>query len=207
MKTVNELSVVRARKILGNYGEFGKYIKDGDISFMDNQQTEAGRVTDIEAGLKKHEIDTSAEVAKETLTSEKEINDANNQNKLDVVNAETQGNITLMEKQGELSGGTKALSEDSIKSIDTFAKSLNSVLKTHKSNPDGIEIISNEGNGSLKLNIPEGTKKTWWRDPIMYKILDSNALTDTEKISIITSLGWTDKDILDMYEIYPELDK
>lgn len=38
-ETKQKLAVVRARKILGNYGEFGQYINEGDISYMKPQRT------------------------------------------------------------------------------------------------------------------------------------------------------------------------
>jgi len=42
-ETKNKLAVVRTRKILGNYGDFGQYSNMGDIASMKPQQTEAGR--------------------------------------------------------------------------------------------------------------------------------------------------------------------
>lgn len=73
-ETANKLAVVRARKILGNYSEFGKYSNMGDISFVKPQQTEVGRQFDkqnetalktlgAETDLAKYEIDTNKSIA------------------------------------------------------------------------------------------------------------------------------------------------
>lgn len=217
-ETAQKLAAVRARKMLGNWTDFGQFANQGDVSSIKEQITEARRESEqnnatVLETLKEESANTKETLAaeermnQEALAAEERINNSKNQTELNKIDKETQAQKELLEFQNELSGGTKSLSEDSIKTIDTFAKSLNNVLKSHKSNPDGIEIISNEGNGSLKLNIPEGTSKSWWRDPIMYRIMDSNALTDDEKNAIIISLGWTDKDIIEMYDTYPELDK
>jgi len=56
-ETKNKLAVVRTRKILGNYGDFGQYSNMGDIASMKPQQTEAGRQFD-------EQIDASVEIAK-----------------------------------------------------------------------------------------------------------------------------------------------
>lgn len=77
-ETAKKLAVVRTRKILGNYGEFGKYSNIGDISSMTPQQTEAGRVADMnnatvlksletESADKRYEIDTTKEIAEKEM--------------------------------------------------------------------------------------------------------------------------------------------
>lgn len=73
-ETAKKLAVVRTRKILSNYGEFGKYSNMGDISSMKPQQTEVGRQFDkqnetalktlgAETDLAKYEIDTNKSIA------------------------------------------------------------------------------------------------------------------------------------------------
>jgi hypothetical protein len=45
--TKKKLAVIRAKKMLGNYGEYGQYIGQGDVAFMDNNiRTEAGKQFD-----------------------------------------------------------------------------------------------------------------------------------------------------------------
>ena len=83
-ETKKKLAVVRTRKILGNYGEFGKYSNVGDISSMTPQQTEAGR-----------EFDIQADISKQALTSEEKIAAANNQNTLDQIEANKNANLEL----------------------------------------------------------------------------------------------------------------
>lgn len=45
-KTANDLAVVRARKMWGDYAKYGQYLNDGDIAFMSNGRTEAGNQFD-----------------------------------------------------------------------------------------------------------------------------------------------------------------
>lgn len=85
-ETAKKLAVVRTRKILGNYGEFGKYSNIGDISSMTPQQTEVGR-----------QFDVQADISKQALTSEEKIAAANNQNALDQIEANKQATKELNE--------------------------------------------------------------------------------------------------------------
>ena len=90
-ETAKKLSVVRTRKILSNYGAFGKYANVGDIASMKPQQTEAGR-----------QFDVNNETALKTLTTEENINAANNQNTLAQIEAEKNAQIELNRTNKEL---------------------------------------------------------------------------------------------------------
>ena len=45
-KAAQDLAVVRTRKMLGNYEEYGQYLKEGDTAFMSGQRTEEGNQFD-----------------------------------------------------------------------------------------------------------------------------------------------------------------
>ncbi len=206
-ETAKKLAVVRAKKMLGNWKDFGQYAGTGDISYMSPQITEARRESEQNNATALKTLGMETDLANKELEIKKAISDSTLANEIEKIDAETDANIKLMEKQQELSGGSTKLTEEQIKSVETFAQYVNNAFKNNKNNPDGIALIEHEGRGSFKLNIPAGTQKSWWRDPVMYKIMDSDSLTDAEQSALIESLGWGEKDILEMYEKYPELDK
>lgn len=79
--TKKKLAVVRGKKALGNLNKYGQYLNQGDVAFMENGQiTEARR---------KAEADDAT--VRETLKSEQAIADASNQNALDQIKAQTEG--------------------------------------------------------------------------------------------------------------------
>ncbi len=82
----NAAAVARYYKIMGNYGLYGQY-DDGNYAVPGQQQTEAGRQFDKQDAL-----------ARETLKSEENINSSNNQNAIDQINAQTQGQKEIIEE-------------------------------------------------------------------------------------------------------------
>ena len=91
--TAKKLAVVRAKKILSNYGEFGKYANEGDISYMSQQETEARR-----------QFDKQDATTRESLKTEKEINDSTNATNLQITNSTNQTNerISAADNQNKL---------------------------------------------------------------------------------------------------------
>lgn len=89
--TAKKLAVVRAKKILSNYGEFGKYANEGDISYMSQQQTEAGRQFDKQDATTRESLKTEQNIAASNNATEQAIANAANQNALDQIIAQTQG--------------------------------------------------------------------------------------------------------------------
>lgn len=108
-ETANKLAVVRAKKILSNYGDFGKYANSGDISYMSPQETEAHR-----------QFDKNTEVALKSLATEKEINAANNQSALDQLNLAAGSDKLTVDKDGKVVVNTKSKSSDDDAEWDTF---------------------------------------------------------------------------------------
>lgn len=72
--TKKKLAVIRAKKMLGNYGEYGKYINQGDVAFMDgNQITEARRQFDKQDLLARDTLTTQSADNKYAIDVEREI--------------------------------------------------------------------------------------------------------------------------------------
>lgn len=72
--TKKKLAVVRAKKMLGNYGQFGQYANQGDVAFMTPQQTEAGRQFDKQDKLARDTLDIQSKDSKYAIDAEREIN-------------------------------------------------------------------------------------------------------------------------------------
>lgn len=95
--TAKKLAVVRAKKILSNYGEFGKYANEGDISYMSQQQTEAGRQFDKQDATTRESLKTEQNIAASNNATEQAIANAANQNALDQIAAQTQGQKEIID--------------------------------------------------------------------------------------------------------------
>lgn len=109
--TANKLAVVRAKKILGNYGEFGQYSNQGDTAYMKPQITEARRESEqndatvretvkTESADTRYGIDAEKEIAKEMNKTEKEINAANNATDLSLNSADNATALTIAQLSG-----------------------------------------------------------------------------------------------------------
>ena len=81
-ETAKKLSVVRTKKILSNYGEFGKYANEGDISSMTPQQTEAGRQFDEQNKTARETLKAESDLTKYEIDTKKAIEDNANATKL-----------------------------------------------------------------------------------------------------------------------------
>lgn len=77
-ETANKLAVVRAKKILSNYGEFGKYVKEGDISYMKPQITEARRESEQNDATVRESLKAETAIAQNELDAKERMNAANN---------------------------------------------------------------------------------------------------------------------------------
>ena len=92
----NAAATARYYKIMSDYGAYGQY-DDGNYIVPGQQETEARR-----------QFNEQAAISRESLKSEKEINDANNQNKLDQINTQTQGEKELLEFKNKLGANLTA---------------------------------------------------------------------------------------------------
>ena len=93
-ETAKKLSVVRTRKILGNYGKFGQYSNMGDISSMTPQQTEAGRQFD-------KQIDASLTLADKEAENALTLADKNAENAINQLITEGQIQKDILKTQAD----------------------------------------------------------------------------------------------------------
>lgn len=195
-ETAKKLSVVRTRKILGNYGDFGQYANMGDISSMKPQQTEAGRQFDKNDATVRETLKTESADTRYGIDAEKEINANKNQNALDQIKTQTEGEKDILKLTKELSetSGVTQLSEEGSEIFKQVSKNINESLKTHKSNPDGRELILWNGGTDYKLNLPDGHVAHWWATQILRPIFESS-LTANDAYALAKTLGFSDEDI------------
>lgn len=92
----NKYAILRGLKIFGNFNEHGKYLNEGDISYITPQYTEARR-----------QFDEQIAAADRALRAEQTENAAERQNRLDQINAQVQGEKELVRETAN-SGGTTA---------------------------------------------------------------------------------------------------
>ena len=177
-ETANKLAVVRAKKILSNYGEFGKYANSGDISYMSPQETEARRQFDKQDAL-----------ARETLSAEKDATTATLQNEIDKIKAETEGQKDILTHTSELQGNgvVTRLSEDAEKVAKQIQEKVNKISKEKY----GVDVIDYKGRGTYGFTLPKDHVTGWWDDVVLKEILES-PLTTAEKDILIEQLGFGD---------------
>lgn len=174
--TKKKLAVIRAKKMLGNYGEYGQYINQGDVAFMDgNQITEARR-----------ESEQNDATVRESLKAEVNVANANNQNELDKINAQKEAEAEILKLSKELSEGTAQLTDEQKKVMNTAVENINGLFKTHSSNTNGENILIKDADGKYRFN--PNVSKNAWDDLVVEQILANTALTDEEKATLIANL-------------------
>ena len=197
--TATKLAVVRGRKMLSNWKDFGKYSQEGDVSFISPQKT-ADYDTNLKqiASAENIALDgntKSLEQTKIESDTAKYQTDVTAQTELDKIDKETEANMKLMDKQAELSGNqTDKLSEEGAKTASTLMTTLNNQLKTHKHNPDGKDMILDLGNGVYSVQYPEGTSKNYFRYTIIPLIANSG-LSDADKWVLFDQFDITGEDL------------
>ena len=187
--TAQKLAAVRARKMLGNYGTFGQYANQGDVSAIKTKQTEAGR-----------QFDEQTKLAKETLTAEQNATNAGYQNEIDKINAEKEAEKEILKFTKELTDETTGytLTDEDKNMAELVIKNINSNLKTHTSNPDGRDLISYK-DGTVLLNLPTGHIPHWWATQVLKPIFQSN-LNAKACYTIARELGFSEEDISNVAE-------
>ena len=197
-ETAKKLAVVRTRKILGNYGEFGKYSNIGDISSMTPQQTEAGRQFDKNDATVRETLKTESADTRYGIDAEKQIAAANNQNALDQIKAQTEGEKDILKLTKELSenGGVLnyTLTDDEKNMTKLVVDQINDNLRGHSSNPDARDLIK-YNDGQLLLNLPEGHIPHWWATQILRPIFENDSLSANASYTIAKKLGFSEDDI------------
>ena len=192
--TAKKLAVVRGRKILSNYGQFGQYSNQGDISYMSPQITEAARKANLENETALKSLGIEADLSKYGI-------DANNKNALDQIYANTNAQKELLELETLLKGGnTSVFTSDQTKEVDKVVSQINEKLKSNaQSNPNGDDLINPAVNGKYSFS---GTSKAptvkawrWEIIPIVY----NSGLTAEEKGTLYTQLGLDWKEVEEVY--------
>ena len=84
-ETAQKLAVVRYKKIMGNYGEYGQYANTGDISSFKNEKTEAGRQFDKSMDYNYYATNVDYNKTADTNATQERMNTANNQNTIDQI--------------------------------------------------------------------------------------------------------------------------
>ena len=99
--TAKKLAVVRGRKLLSNYGVYGKYANAGDVSFMTPQQTEAGRQFDVNNKTVLESLKTEEKIATDNNQTNKEINSDKNASNERINNAQIEAEQNAKAQQAE----------------------------------------------------------------------------------------------------------
>lgn len=219
-ETKKKLAVVRAKKALGNYGVYGKYLKEGDVAFMDGGvKTEAA-----------DQFDKTMTYNYDVLKTEEDMNNANNQNAIDQI--VTSAKYGSSSKSGSTYTGklTAAQARDAIKSgiitEDTIA-AFNHHYGTDytvenppvigketepgapPANPltnEQVEEWANYFNGIRTEQYGEGFeilqptgdgkyKPTMDADYLILEIFGSDNLTEEQKEYLIKKFGITDEQV------------
>ena len=183
-ETAQKLAAVRARKMLGNYGEFGQYAGQGDVSSIKPQRTSTHALT--EQQIKSAETIAKEGNATNLALADKEANSAINQ-----INAQIQGEKDLLEFQSKLSSGNVKLSEEGADVFKQVSKNINeSIVSNYGSKyslPADYEIIQWNGGSDYKLNLPAGHVAEWWKTQIIRPIIESS-LSEDDQIAVLSSL-------------------
>lgn len=197
-ETAKKLAVVRARKMLGNYGEFGKYANEGDISYMSPQITEARRESEQNDATVRETLKSESADTRYGIDAEKEIAANANQNAIDQIKAQTLGEKEILELTQELANGTSVY-ELTDKDKDTaklvFDK-INNQLSADSNYTDIYPVdglLKIEGNG-MTLN---GDASTWWVQ-VLRPLLSEPSLSSKAKLAIASNLGFSDEQVDDV---------
>ena len=176
-ETKKKLAVVRAKKMLGNYDAYGKHWNEGDVAFMEN-----GQITE-----QRRQSEQDDATVRESLKTEKEVADANNQNEINKIKAQTEGEKDILKTTKELSetSGTTTLSEDAEKVANQIQEKINKFSKEKY----GVDVMDYKGRGTYSFTLPKGHVDGWWDDIVIKEILES-PLTTNEKHILINQLGF-----------------
>lgn len=194
----NQAATARYYKIMNDYGLYGKY-DDGNYLTPGQKQTEAGRQFDKNNETVLKTLESESADTRYGIDAEKEINNAKLQNAIDQINANTQGQKDILTHTKELQGGTVnyELTDTEISTAELVADKINTNLKTHKSNPDGRDLIKYK-DGVFTLNLPNGHQAKWWRTQILKPLFENDNLSAEAVYSIAKDLGFSDEDITDV---------
>lgn len=137
-----------------------------------------------------------SDLTKAEIEANERMNTANNQNKIEQIKAQTEGEKDILKTQKELQSGnvTYTLTDDEKDMTKILVEQINDNLRGHKSNPTGIDLIK-YNNGQLLLNLPDGHIPHWWSTQILRPIFENNSLSAEASYTIAKKLGFSDDDI------------
>lgn len=187
-ETAQKLAVVRARKILGDYGSFSKYANEGDVAFMKRQRT-------ADYDLNNKQIESAERIANGELEGSKYAVDAqermNFPNNVDAGGTGDVVDVVWMEpidKEKLKEHNVDEFGEAALKGLIGLANKMNSAAlteeeiieylvnnsKTNRTNKDQlIKVLSYLGLGSNLLDNVENANadqnNDGWQAGVKYK--------------------------------------
>lgn len=160
-ETYNAAAVARFYKIMSDYGLYGQY-DDGNYMLPGSQRT-------ADYDLTKQQIESAEKIA-------------SGQNATELALADKNAALSLKLAENK----TPVVDDNFIKLADGVTKNMNGLWKNHASNPNGVDIIVNYGNGRYGFN--PAINSAHWDDLVIKQILNNTALAEDEKVSLIKTL-------------------
>ena len=161
-ETAKKLAVVRARKMLGNYGEFGKYANEGDISYMSPQITEARRESEQNDATVRETLKSESADTRYGIDAEKEINAGKNATDLTIAQV-TNTKPTLTASQAATAIKNGEISQSVIDAYNYYYGTNYTVDNPPKVSDDMTIDLSGDNNAN---NTPKESKDIYskWED-------------------------------------------
>lgn len=102
----DKYAILRAKKIFGNVSKYGKYLSQGDISYLRPQKTETARQFDEQIDQADRALNSESALKSAELETQERMNSANNQNALEQI--KEQGKLTANQAIAALKSGEKS---------------------------------------------------------------------------------------------------
>ena len=160
--------------------------------------TEQRRTTDLENDTVLKTLGIESADNRYAVDAELRANAANNQNALDQIKAQTEGEKELLELQADLQNGGVGyeLTADDKDKAKLVVEQINDNLRSHTSNHDARDLIK-YNNGQFLLNLPDGDIPHWWATQILRPLFE-NMDNAKAAYTIAKKLGFSDDDITDV---------
>lgn len=176
-ETAQKLAVVRAKKILGNYGAFGQYSNVGDISFMKPQQTEDGRQFDKSDATTRESFETDKYIADSTNKANVAIAESTNKANVDIANSTNNANIAIAKGNNATDITVAGIKATTSGSGSLTGSQATSALKNGELNQTILDAY----------NAQNGTSYTMDNPPPVYK--KSAPMTDSQVKAVFDGLN------------------
>ena len=197
-ETKKKLAVVRAKKMLGNYGVYGQYMNEGNIAFMDgNQITEQRRESEQNDATVRESLKTEKDINSANINAEKEINNANIVSNEKINNANLQHEKDLLEIQAATQSPSYAISDDVVPLIKTVMSKVNNAIAKHANGKGVTNAMKYAGDGVFTFTPPQ-YQASAWKYVIANAIIDSGVPADQIGI-LLNQLDLTYDDFEEVY--------